>query len=101
VDDRRAVFAAFRAALDTPGVVHRAEFRLRRVDGTDIWLGRVAALEEPFALAAAPAVRIGASVGVELAGPDDSPDDDALRRADEAMYRAKRVRGTYAVTGAP
>jgi len=58
----------------------------------------VAALEEPFALAAAPDVRIGASIGIGLAGPADHP-DDVLRRADAAMYRAKQECGAYAATG--
>jgi diguanylate cyclase (GGDEF)-like protein len=58
----------------------------------------VAAVEEPFALATGAEVRIGASVGVETARRGDRP-DDVLRRADAAMYRAKQVRGTYAVTG--
>jgi GGDEF domain-containing protein len=43
-------------------------------------------------------VRIGASVGVELARPDDHP-DDVLRRADAAMYRAKQAHCAYGVTG--
>jgi diguanylate cyclase (GGDEF)-like protein/PAS domain S-box-containing protein len=59
----------------------------------------VAALEEPFALTAAAAVRVSASVGVERARHGDQP-DDVLRRADAAMYRAKQVLGTYAITGA-
>jgi len=56
----------------------------------------IAALEEPFVLALAAVVHIGASVGVEFAAPTDHP-DDVLRRADAAMYRAKQVRGTYAL----
>jgi diguanylate cyclase (GGDEF)-like protein/PAS domain S-box-containing protein len=54
----------------------------------------VAALEEPFVLAAAPDVRVSASVGVGFAQPGDQP-DDVLRRADAAMYRVKH--GGYAV----
>lgn len=50
----------------------------------------VAALSRPFALESDRPVRIGASVGVVVTfGPDDSL-DDVLRRADAAMYQAKR-----------
>jgi diguanylate cyclase (GGDEF)-like protein/PAS domain S-box-containing protein len=49
----------------------------------------VALIEQPFALPGDPAVRIGASVGVDVALPGDLP-DDVLRRADAAMYRMKQ-----------
>ncbi|MGE4506345.1 MAG: diguanylate cyclase, partial [Desulfovibrionaceae bacterium] len=49
----------------------------------------VAALSAPFALAAGPA-RIGASVGAAF-HPEHAEDaDELLKRADEAMYRAKQ-----------
>jgi PleD family two-component response regulator len=37
-------------------------------------------------------VEVDASIGIDLAGPGDSP-DTMLERADEAMYRAKGRRG--------
>ena len=51
-------------------------------------LGR---LKEPFMLRGA-TVTVGASIGVALHGPDDTPDLDAwLARADHAMYAVKRT----------
>ncbi|MEV0127156.1 sensor domain-containing diguanylate cyclase [Dactylosporangium sp. NPDC050688] len=47
-----------------------------------------AVLAEPFDVAGHE-VRIGASVGLHLAGPGEDP-DEALRTADQAMYAAKR-----------
>jgi diguanylate cyclase (GGDEF)-like protein len=62
----------------------------------------VAALSEPFALASAGGarVRIGASVGLDFARTADRP-DDVLRRADGAMYRAKRSGGRQVSAGDP
>lgn len=48
----------------------------------------VRALDEPFRLDTGTAT-IGASVGVVVSTPDDDP-ETLLRRADRAMYRAKR-----------
>jgi diguanylate cyclase (GGDEF)-like protein/PAS domain S-box-containing protein len=49
----------------------------------------VAVIEQPFALPGDPAVRIGASIGIDVARSSDLP-DDVLRRADAAMYRMKQ-----------
>ncbi|RMH70694.1 MAG: GGDEF domain-containing protein [Actinomyces sp.] len=58
----------------------------------------VAAVREP--VAAVPAARLGASVGVCPIGPDDTV-DTVLQRADHAMYVAKRDGGRNVVTAAP
>jgi diguanylate cyclase (GGDEF)-like protein len=59
-------------------------------------------LSEPFTLAAAGGaqVRIGTSVGLDFARAADRP-DDVLRRADGAMYRAKRSGGRQVSAGEP
>jgi diguanylate cyclase (GGDEF)-like protein len=55
------------------------------------------AIEEPFALDMV-TVRIGASIGISLAGGVHAGDPDALMRcADQAMYRAKDAGESYAV----
>jgi diguanylate cyclase (GGDEF)-like protein len=36
-------------------------------------------------------IRVTASIGVSQCGPDDETIEAALRRADEAMYEAKRA----------
>jgi predicted signal transduction protein with EAL and GGDEF domain len=52
----------------------------------------IGALEAPFAVQGH-GVAIGASVGIARF-PDDAPDADVLlRRADSAMYQAKRTGG--------
>lgn len=59
----------------------------------------VDALSQPFQLDAA-TVRVGASVGVAT-GSTDATGADLLRRADAAMYRAKRLgKGRYVVDAA-
>ncbi|WP_432572642.1 diguanylate cyclase domain-containing protein [Kineococcus sp. SYSU DK005] len=55
----------------------------------------VAALEDPFVLAAGPA-SVAASVGATTSGPGDDA-DAMLSRADAAMYEAKRSGGSRAV----
>lgn len=57
----------------------------------------VAAVELPFAVRGVP-VRVAASIGIALSGdPADAP-EDLLRRADLAMYAAKREgKGRYRV----
>lgn len=60
-------------------------------DATRVAARLIDALAEPFRLGEHE-VRVGASVGVSLAGFGEDP-DDALRRADSAMYRAKQSGG--------
>ena len=43
--------------------------------------------------AAGAQVRVGASIGIAFLGPEDSDPADVLRRADIAMYEAKKTRG--------
>ena len=50
-----------------------------------------AAFDSPF-LAGERQVRVGASVGLAVAGPDDVGADELLNRADLTMYAAKRTR---------
>lgn len=50
-----------------------------------------AAFDSPF-LAGDRQVRVGASVGLAVAGPDDVGADELLNRADLTMYAAKRTR---------
>jgi diguanylate cyclase (GGDEF)-like protein/PAS domain S-box-containing protein len=49
-------------------------------------------LAAPFALAGDPEIRIGASVGVGFGWAPDLP-DEVIKRADQAMYRAKEAGG--------
>lgn len=43
--------------------------------------------------AAGTEVQVGASIGIAFLGPEDSDPADVLRRADIAMYEAKKMRG--------
>ncbi|HYM45936.1 MAG TPA: sensor domain-containing diguanylate cyclase [Solirubrobacteraceae bacterium] len=52
----------------------------------------VSALEEPFEIGSIE-VRMSASVGVSISRDQDADPDDLLRKADVAMYRAKRAGG--------
>ena len=54
----------------------------------------VEALNSPFDLNGTPA-SIGVSIGIALHPEDGGADDDLLRVADAAMYRAKRDNGGY------
>jgi diguanylate cyclase (GGDEF)-like protein len=67
---------------------------LSSVEAAELGARIVDAVTEPFTLAAAGGVevRIGTSVGLDFAHAEDRP-DDVLRRADGAMYRAKRSGG--------
>ncbi|MCH8684219.1 putative bifunctional diguanylate cyclase/phosphodiesterase [Pedomonas mirosovicensis] len=51
-----------------------------------------AALCEPLS-AAGSEVTVGASIGIAFLGPEDGDAADVLRRADIAMYEAKKLRG--------
>lgn len=51
-----------------------------------------AALSEPLPAAGAE-VRVGASIGIAFLGPEEGDATDVLRRADIAMYEAKKMRG--------
>lgn len=51
-----------------------------------------AALSQPLP-AAGVEVRVGASIGIAFLGPEDGDAADVLRRADIAMYEAKKTRG--------
>ncbi|MDE3076478.1 MAG: diguanylate cyclase, partial [Chloroflexota bacterium] len=57
----------------------------------------LAALEEPFVIEGA-ALRAGASIGVVFAPQDGEELDVLMRRADAAMYQAKRSGGSRAIT---
>ncbi len=60
-----------------------------------------AAVSEPIPYAGR-VLQLSASVGVAVLDPDEELDlDDLVRRADEAMYRAKRSRGTPVVRDEP
>ncbi len=62
----------------------------------------IADIRRPIDIGAGKAARIGASIGVALATPDDPDAESVLRRADEAMYAAKRAgRGQVCVGGLP
>ena len=63
----------------------------------------LAALAEPFAVAAAPgrAVGIGVSVGISLGRRGRTTSTEMLRTADAAMYTAKANGGNAAVTATP
>lgn len=55
--------------------------------------GRIqAALLQPLT-AAGTRVRVGVSIGIAFLGPEDGDPADVLRRADIAMYEAKKTRG--------
>ena len=54
------------------------------------------AIREPFPLDMV-TVRIGASIGIALAGIDSHSPDELMHRADQAMYRAKENGDWYAV----
>jgi len=57
-------------------------------------------LERPYQLAAANTVTIGTSIGIAFAIKDE-PVDHLIRRADEALYSAKKAgKGTYRISGA-
>ena len=51
-----------------------------------------AALSRPLS-ASGVEVRVGASIGIAFLGPEDGDAADVLRRADIAMYEAKKMRG--------
>lgn len=51
-----------------------------------------AALRQPLP-AAGTEVRVGASIGIAFLGPEEGDAADVLRRADIAMYEAKKTRG--------
>lgn len=51
-------------------------------------------LSEPLP-AAGMEVIVGASIGIAFLGPEDGDAADVLRRADIAMYEAKKIRGGY------
>lgn len=62
---------------------------LRSVDEAIVVADRIiSALHEPFPIDGQP-VRIGASVGIAVTGDEPVDAEELLRRADEAMYRAK------------
>ena len=66
-------------------------------DATAVAERIVAALEEPMPIAGL-SLRVSASTGIALAGPDAHDAHELLRRADIAMYQAKRKgRGRYEV----
>lgn len=55
--------------------------------------GRIcSALAQPLP-AAGTEVKVGASIGIAFLGPEDGDPADVLRRADIAMYEAKKMRG--------
>ena len=63
--------------------------RLRSVDEAIVVADRIiGALHEPFPIDGRP-VRIGASVGIAVTDDDPIDAEELVRRADEAMYRAK------------
>lgn len=54
---------------------------------------------KPYPLAAGVSMSIGTSIGIALA-QEHEPVDDLVRRADEAMYSAKKAgKGTYRISG--
>jgi diguanylate cyclase (GGDEF)-like protein/PAS domain S-box-containing protein len=65
---------------------------LRAEDADTLARRVVDTLAAPFTVAGDPAVLIGASVGVGFGWAPDLP-DEVIRRADEAMYRAKEAGG--------
>jgi diguanylate cyclase (GGDEF)-like protein len=57
-------------------------------------------IAKPYRLSPGGAMSIGTSIGITLASANE-PIDDVIRRADEAMYEAKKAgKGTYRIAGA-
>jgi diguanylate cyclase (GGDEF)-like protein len=86
-------------ASDTVARIGGDEFALLMPAGDRDGAGRVAAailegFREPFALQEV-VVSVGASIGIALYPEHASDGASLLRMADAAMYRAKRVHGSY------
>lgn len=75
---------------------------LRSVDESIVVADRIiSALHEPFPIDGRP-VRIGASVGIAVTGDEPVDAEELVRRADEAMYRAKAGgRGRWELAESP
>lgn len=60
----------------------------------------ISEIAKPYRVTPDGAMDIGTSIGIALAAPNE-PVDDVIRRADEAMYDAKKAgKGTYRISGA-